>query len=163
MHTYSGRKFYPLDPDVNDICLEDIAHALSLICRYGGHCPEHYSVAQHSVLVSLTCNPADAAWGVLHDGAEYVLGDMIRPLKHHPAMEAYRHAEDAVLRAICVRFGLPLVMPGSVSWADRQVLATEARDLFHTDTDGLPDRIFPWTAKESERAFLRRCRDLGIR
>lgn len=48
--TYTGRKFYPLDPRPEDVCIEDIAHALALVNRFGGHTRVPYSVAQHSVL-----------------------------------------------------------------------------------------------------------------
>ena len=52
IQTYSGIEFYPLDPRIEEVKLLDIAHALSNICRFTGHCNEFYSVAQHSVLVS---------------------------------------------------------------------------------------------------------------
>lgn len=52
MQTYTGRRFYPLDPRPDEIDPEDIAHALSLLCRYGGHVDRFYSVAEHCVLMS---------------------------------------------------------------------------------------------------------------
>jgi len=52
MHTYTGMKFYPMEPNPSDICIEDIAHALSMQCRYNGHTLQFYSVAQHCVLMS---------------------------------------------------------------------------------------------------------------
>jgi hypothetical protein len=52
IQTYTGKAFEPLNPDASLICIEDIAHALSNICRYTGHVRQFYSVAQHSVLVS---------------------------------------------------------------------------------------------------------------
>jgi len=92
--TASGKRFWPLDPRPEDICIEDIAHALSHICRFGGHVREPYSVAQHSVIVSMIVKPENALYGLLHDAAEAYAGDMVRPLKR--GMPAYRSIESAV-------------------------------------------------------------------
>jgi hypothetical protein len=81
MQTFTGRAFYPLDPRPEDIDPVDIAHALSLICRYGGHSSRFYSVAEHCVLMSHAVAPEHALWALLHDATEAYLGDMIRPLK----------------------------------------------------------------------------------
>jgi hypothetical protein len=170
MHTWTGRLFYPAAPKADDVDLEDIAHALSRICRFGGHC-DFYSVAQHSVLVSLYCDEVDARWGLLHDAAECYIGDIIRPVKHNqalPGMRDYRAAEDRIQDAICHRFGLDHRMPASVRLADRQVLATEGRDLRRlTNMDDLPppraETIFPWTMSEAKRVFLTRAKGLGLK
>lgn len=77
IQTYTGRKFWPLDPRPEDVCIEDIAHALSLKCRFGGHCKRFYSVAQHGALVCNTLNvnggrrsPVLLMQGLMHDAAE---------------------------------------------------------------------------------------------
>src|SRR5579862_5085028 len=87
IQTYTGRKFWPLDPRSWDVCLEDVAHALAVKCRYGGHCRGFYSVAQHSVLVSqlLAEWKADiwtVRWGLLHDANEAYSADVVRPIKN---------------------------------------------------------------------------------
>jgi len=64
--TASGRKMFPLDPRAEDIAIEDIAKALSQLCRFTGHCRSFYSVAEHCLRVSHACDPADALWGLLH-------------------------------------------------------------------------------------------------
>ncbi len=169
MHTFSGRRFYPLKPRAEDVCLEDIAHALSMICRFGGHCPMHYSVAQHSVLVSFEADHDDQLWGLLHDASEAYLGDMIRPIKHQLAMGAYRDAEAAVMACVCERFGLDPRMPLSVRNADRRVLATEARDVRELSgkMDFMPSplraKIIPWPAGLAKQQFLLRAAELGLR
>jgi hypothetical protein len=94
IQTYSGRQFWPLDPRVEDVHLEDIAHALSNVCRYTGHVREFYSVAEHSVHVSWSCEPEDALWGLLHDASEAYLADMARPVKQN--MPVYVAAERLV-------------------------------------------------------------------
>ena len=78
MQTHSGIQFWPLDPRPEDILIEDIAHALSNQCRFAGHCCFHYSVAQHSVLVSENVPAQDAMWGLLHDAGEAYLVDLPR-------------------------------------------------------------------------------------
>jgi uncharacterized protein len=162
IQTYTGRQFWPLEPDPEEIVVEDIAHALSMQCRFVGHCNHFYSVAQHSVLVSRACDPRDALWGLLHDAAEAYLVDLCRPVKHEPRMLAYREAEAALQRAICLRFGLPFEEPESVRRADRALLRTEQRDLMKPppaawadNREGaLPNRIEPWTQIQAERSFL---------
>lgn len=125
--------FWPLDPRPEEIHIEDIAVALSNLCRFGGHVREFYSVAQHSVHVAGLCGPEDALWGLLHDASEAYLGDIIRPLKRQDCFAEYRAAEERLMAAVCERFGLPLEMPESVRRADEVMLATEARDLKGVD------------------------------
>lgn len=139
MQTYSGNKFWPLDPRPDEIHLVDIAKALANICRFGGHSERFYSVAQHSVAVSALVlftnkNRKSALIGLLHDAAEAYIGDMVRPLKHSPAMYEFRRAEERISRAIAQRFDLPydqlgMLMPSEVKFADDTLLATECRDV----------------------------------
>ena len=126
---HSGRPFWPLDPRPEDVDINDIAWALSHICRFTGHTKTFYSVAEHSIRVSFACDPKDAVWAIVHDASEAYLCDLPRPLKILPAFEPYRRAEAAVMRAICQRYDLSVEMPASVHVADMRLLATEARDL----------------------------------
>src|SRR5687767_12883862 len=75
IQTYSGRTVEPYDPDPAAICVLDIAHHLSMLCRFTGAVRQFYSIAQHSVLVSALCDPEDALAGLLHDAEEYVFAD----------------------------------------------------------------------------------------
>lgn len=89
--TFTGRRHYFLDPHPSEIVIEDIAHALSMICRYGGHCRTFYSVAEHSVRVAeamllgrfgdLNYVPIEVLFALLHDASEAYLGDLVHPLK----------------------------------------------------------------------------------
>jgi hypothetical protein len=171
--TANGWKYWPTDPRPGDIETLDIAHALSLQCRFGGHVSEFYSVAQHSVAVSFACDPADALWGLLHDASEAYIVDIPRPLKYAAGMEGYVRLEQAMMRAVCERFGLPLDMPESVRYADEVLLATEARDLMpHHGPAGvphwglthppLPDRIACWSPTQARIHFLDRLHDLVL-
>lgn len=166
---YGGRRFWPLDPRAEEIQIKTIAHALSLQCRFGGHCRDFYSVAEHSVRVSRACDPEDALWGLLHDAAEAFLCDLPRPVKVQPEYAPYREHEAAIMRAVCEAFDLPYEMPPSVKLADERLLATEARDLIGPECltqwnlryPPLETRLSPWkdwwTAK---RLFLERFREL---
>lgn len=169
--TYTGKQFWPLDPRPEDICIEDIAHALSNICRFGGHCRQFYSVAQHSVLVSMACT--DSLWGLHHDDSEAYLGDIVRPLKKIPQFrQFYEVAEARMMLQICLKLGLDPIQPSNVKLADDIVLATEKRDLLtrhdfkwtevhiRQDVEPLDWRILPMSPKEAEEAFLERHYDL---
>jgi hypothetical protein len=84
--TFSGLKFYPLDPRPEAVCLQDIAHALAHICRWTGHTAYHYSVAQHAVQVALAVEqmaPDLALLALHHDDAEAYIGDIARPWKRN--------------------------------------------------------------------------------
>lgn len=130
MQTFTGRMFWPLDPRPDEVSIVDIAHALSLQCRFGGHCKSFYSVAEHSVRVSLIVPSDLKLWGLLHDAAEAYLVDLPRPIKHSSTMGSeYRAIERRVMHAICEHFGLPIAEPPAVKHADEVMLATEARDL----------------------------------
>lgn len=163
IQTFTGRRFNPTNPNSDAIVLQDIAHALSMQCRFSGHCEEFYSVAQHSVLVSHICNQEDALWGLLHDASEAYLIDVPRPLKQSGKFQAYIDFETVMQKAVCTRFGLPEQEPPSVKRADKILLSTEARDLMsphHPDwrqtAEPLPFRIEPWSPKKAESEFLNR-------
>lgn len=136
--TASGRPFWPLEPRLEDIAIEDIAHHLSNLCRFTGAVRLFYSVAQHSVEVSLAMAPhlvtarhrSLGLYGLLHDGSEAYLMDVPRPLKHDSQFAAYRAAEARLQRVIYAAFGLdPDDEPAELKLVDRRMLRTEQRDL----------------------------------
>ena len=98
IQTVSGKKFPLLTPDTEAIDIQDIAHALSMICRFNGHCISFYSVAEHSVHVSRLVAPNLALWGLLHDAAEAYLGDVPTPLKGH--LGGFRDREKTLLAGL---------------------------------------------------------------
>jgi hypothetical protein len=146
MQTFTGRAFYPLDPRGEDIDVLDIAHGLSLLCRYGGQCARFYSVAEHCVLMSRAVAPENALWALLHDATEAYMGDLIRPLKR--ALPDYAQAELNLMLVIASRFGLrwdynrPGGEPAEVKAADTRILVDERAALMTLAPQ-------PWTALEN--------------
>jgi uncharacterized protein len=125
--THSGIEFYPLDARPEEILIEDIAHGLSRICRFGGHTRDFYSVAQHSVIVSNIVPEELALAGLLHDATEAYIGDMVRPLKY--SVPQYLLIEDRLWDVIAARFNVPRILPAEIKHADNVALITERRDL----------------------------------
>jgi len=161
METFSGRRVNPLNIRKSDISIKDIAHALSLICRYGGHSKVFYSVAEHSIRVSYVIDPEYKLAALLHDSAEAYLGDIIRPLKHNfpEIIEAERRA----LHTIFLKYGIKIDTEGeeAIKRIDNILCATEARDLMsHVELwGGLPQplsgKIKPYPDSEvAEVSFL---------
>ncbi len=128
--TSSGKKIFVRDPRPEVIDIEDIAHALSMLCRFGGHCLRFYSVAQHSVHVSQLVPPGQKLRALLHDASEAYLGDVIRPLKRELS-SVYGPLEKQWERAICQRFGIDPFPSSVVKRADIVALVTERRDLIN--------------------------------
>lgn len=160
MQTATGRKFWPLDPRPEEVFIQDIAHSLSLQCRYAGHCLRFYSVAEHSVLIArkLRWDGAKLAlWALLHDAAEAYTVDVPRPLKLH--LVGYKEAEARVMAAICQRFGLPEGMPPAVHDADNRIIGDELVNMvpmeWHARYDNpLGVTLKYWTPEQAKEEFM---------
>lgn len=105
--TYTGLFMDPLAPEPEQVRIEDIAHALSMISRANGHFPEVHTVAQHCLECAAEAKARNLPrqtqlFCLLHDGAEAYLGDFIQPVKAR--MEGYREAEDHLLDKIYRKF-----------------------------------------------------------
>lgn len=143
----NGHKMWPLDPDPLHVELEEIAHALSLINRFGGHMPRGpYSVAQHSVIVAKLVAAREPRLGLLalmHDAPEYVLGDVIRPLKRSAVVTAgYGVLEKRWGEAIgdALGFEWPDPLPEIIKKADDAALMAERRELLSASSHGWRER-----------------------
>lgn len=109
INTYYGHQFDPTTPTPEDLCVEDIAHALSLLCRANGHLRHFYSVAQHCLACQLEA--AARGWSprvqllcLLHDASEAYIGDLTRPLKRHLAI--FTETEDRLQAQISAALGV---------------------------------------------------------
>lgn len=134
--TCSGKYFNFMEPENSSVDIEDIAHALSNICRFGGHTRSFYSVAQHCVMVSEIVSESVQLQALLHDASEAFVGDVIKPLKDQ--MPNYELIEAKVQSAIYRHFGLSEMMSPEIKKADRILLATERRDL-------MSENLIPWS------------------
>jgi len=164
IQTFTGKKFYPFDPRPEDVDLRDIAHALSLLCRFNGHSECFYSVAEHSIRASrLLClyptkycpvqpgddgTPDNNILGadlrlavILHDAAEAYISDLPRPIKQQiPDFQELDHKISAAI-AEAFEFDAELFSHPIIKKIDMAMLATELRDLMKLPTD-------PWMISE---------------
>lgn len=168
IQTLSGKRFDYINSTADDVDIEDIANALSNICRFAGHVPEFYSVAQHSVLCSQIVPPEFAFEALMHDGAEAYCQDIPQPLKL--LLPDYKRIEQMVDDIIRSKYGLPLDMSPVVKYADLTMLATERRDLEIDDgtrwaiLDGIPCsdliQIVPLRPGQAYGLFMNRFNEL---
>lgn len=180
----SGRRLDLLDPSPLDIEIEDIARGLARVARWNGQTSgDHaFSVAEHSVIVETlfgTLNPNatahDRLAALLHDAAEYVIGDMISPFKAALGLN-YKAFETKLETAIHLRFGLPATLPTSVesrikqcdiycAWFEATQIAgftkAEADTFFKRPPDLLRLTLAPLSVLEAEASFLDRFHQLA--
>lgn len=172
MNTWSGRQFDPLHMQPSDVSLEDIAHALSLLCRGGGHLDRFYPVGQHCI----NCAREARAQGwsnrlvlacLLHDASEAYISDIIRPVKIH--LDNYREIEDQIMGVILEAFGLgDLTQEEHAAWKqiDDDMLRGELREMIVSTRElpPIPLASVPDFAEhphqETEKTFLREANDL---
>lgn len=167
IETYTGKSFYPLDPRPQDICIEDIAHGLSLICRYNGQCKRLYTVAQHSlncadVAAHLGLTPRIQLLCLLHDAAEAYIADVSKPVK--PYLAGYKDIERNIQAVIYRTFDIAPPDKTEADWVkhiDRCVMVAEAKVLMPfqgwgkwvDDADEVEVDLTPWTGEMLEARF----------
>lgn len=176
--TNTGKKFYPFNPRSCDVDIRDIAHTLSLQCRWNGHINRFYSVAQHSVMVSKIVEetqPEHALEGFCHDFGESYVGDLPSPIK--AMLPDFKMMEERIERAISRKYGLRFPFHPSIKRADISALTTEAVHLFDQDAAWVAKFIYgineldesqirndlwedPWDPMEAEVRFYRRWTEL---
>ncbi len=163
IQTYTGLKFYPFSPRAEDIDIEDIAHALSMNCRFNGHVKYYYSVAQHSVIVSNICEKQFAFSGLMHDSSESYISDIARPLKRMSSFNFYNEMEENILEVIYKKYKIRPIND-HIKHVDSRLTLTEGRDLMPNVSywpmikkyDPYDFKIEPWSQKHSKQLFLER-------
>lgn len=164
----SGKQIDLLCPTPNMIRLEDIAHALSNICRFGGHSRTFYSVAQHSVLVAELAPFRLRKEALLHDATEAYVGDVIKPLKVLLG-DVFENIENSFLKAIIKKFDLDDKKLLKVKQCDKEALELEHEYLQKGNLDELARKIVeypgnierllvPWPPEMAENIFLSYCK-----
>ena len=181
LHTYSGRKFDPLSPRAEDVDMEDVAHALSMTCRFAGHSRRYYSVAQHSCYVSDVAEEIAlmvgktqreigliSAEALIHDASEFVICDVPSPVKPFFVVDGrpYKEWEEQITVAVRNHLGLPTPSDETkaiVKQADLILLKLEAEQLMHGVSEykfDLPDwqtfDLAPMNWEEAKAMFLHR-------
>jgi len=149
----SGRRLDLLDPTPMDIEIADIAHGLAFVARWNGqtHGDFAYSVAEHSLLVEnifrVLYPKAPVKWqlaALLHDAPEYVIGDMISPVKAAVG-PGYGDLDDRLMAAVHLRFGLPAQIPASIK---KQIKQADKISAWLEAT-----QIAGFEAKEADKFF----------
>lgn len=163
------------NPDPSTIEVKSIAAALSKVCRFGGHCPQFYSVAEHCIhATAMACSEGytgDALIAVfLHDAAEAYIGDMVKPLK--VTMPQYGEAEQRIEAAIQAAFGIDFSKwMDVIKRFDRAMLKAEKVTMWPEDTEKwagfseIEDRVVKfhfWEPSQAEMQFLAMARTLQL-
>lgn len=160
--TYTNKKFHFNNPSANEVCIADIAQALSMNCRYSGHVKEFYSVAEHSVLIAdlvykLTGDKYQAFDALMHDASEAYLTDVPRPIKPH--LQGYMEIEAKAEAVIQQAFGCR-PMNDLIRKLDTHICGTEAKQLFLVvpewcdDYEPVDIEVKCWAPERARAEFL---------
>lgn len=150
IRTFTGKMINVFDPDPELICIEDIAHALSNLCRFGGHTRRFYSVAEHSVEVAKEVTIYHQMAGLLHDASEAYLIDLPSPVKYF--IQKYQEYEQNLMLTIAEKFGFQYPLSSEVTKADKEMLQVEWAELM--DYDLAMNTYKPLNPEEAEYQFL---------
>jgi hypothetical protein len=123
IRTYTGKYVNPLDMNPDDIDIQDIAHALSMQCRFGGHTKSFYSVAQHSLACANLIGPMFAKDALLHDASEAYLMDIPTPIKAN--LTNYKAIEFQLMEKIAAKFGFAWPLHDEIKNVDSIMLRLE--------------------------------------
>jgi uncharacterized protein len=127
IRTVSGRMVDVFNPKPSMFDINDIAHSLAHQCRFGGHMPVFYSVAQHSFHVSRRLPDKHKLAGLMHDAAESYVLDMPKPIKN--GLLNYKQIENGILKCLAEKFNFQFPLHESVKIADENMLIIEYENL----------------------------------
>jgi len=146
IRTYSGHYFDVFDPNPDHLEIIDIAHSLSLLCRFAGHIKSFYSVAEHSIWVSEKVSKQHALQALLHDASEAYLIDLPKPIKDE--IPQYLEVEDKLMKVIGKKFGFDYPLCDEVKLYDREAL------FFEWENKVLSDNFQSMDSETAKKQFL---------
>jgi uncharacterized protein len=164
--TFSGKQVDFINPDPEQLCIEDIAHALAHTCRYTGHTQYFYSTAEHSIILvnyiwsNLGYSKQDQFTMLMHDAAEAFLGDISSPLK--ALLPDYKKIEKNFEKVLANKFGFEYPLPDRLKQLDKRIILDEVKYLFaesvgnweHDDYEPLNVEIAGLSPDQAKRKFL---------
>lgn len=147
IRTFTGIYMNVFEPTLEMICIEDIAHALSMQCRFGGHLPAFFSVAQHSIECCAMADEEYKLQALLHDASEAYLIDIPRPIK--TGLSNYKEIEDNLMKLIASKFGFTYPLEKPIKEIDEIQLRYEwERFMLNNNPNGYAKILTPTEAKE---------------
>jgi 5'-deoxynucleotidase YfbR-like HD superfamily hydrolase len=149
IRTFSGKWVNVFDPTPDMFCIEDIAHALSQQCRFGGHLSVFYSVAQHSVLCSRLVSVEHKLSALLHDSSEAFLLDIPRPIKNH--LSNYKDIEHNLMNMLSDIFKFQYPLSNEVKETDEKMLQIE----WDTFVIKSITEIEVWSVSQAKEEFIK--------
>jgi hypothetical protein len=159
IETFSGHKLDVFNINQEAIDIVDIAHALSMACRFNGHLKKFLSVAEHSIIVASMVEESHQLAALLHDSAEAYITDVPRPIKQ--MLPAINDLDAALTKAVFEKYGCEYPIHEEIRAVDRELCLAEARDS-NMDVDSwtetyayLEHTPFHWSPVEAEKYFLK--------
>jgi hypothetical protein len=152
IRTVSGKYVNVFEPDPDTLCIEDIAHALAHQPRFGGHLPDFFSVAQHSIMCAETAFTHNKFNALMHDASEAYLLDIPRPIKLE--LSNYKEIENGLMLALAKKFGFEWPMNDSIKGLDDFHLRYEFHDLMLGQQFENCPRIIPMSPRHAKKCFL---------
>jgi 5'-deoxynucleotidase YfbR-like HD superfamily hydrolase len=152
IRTYSGKYLNVFDINLDTIVLEDIAHALSNQCRWGGHISKFYSVAEHSIHCQRLVDKPFMLSALMHDASEAYLLDIPRPIKNE--LTQYKEIEHSLMLAIADKFDFEYPMSEPVKEADDKMLKIEWNELILKVDKSKEVEIMHFNPEEAKHLFL---------
>lgn len=148
IRTFTGQYVNVFDPHPDTLKIEDIAHALSQQCRFGGHLPTFYSVAQHSIYACHLASGPNKLEALMHDASEAFLLDIPSPIKK--GLANYGEIEDKLMLALAAKFGFTWPVKEEIKNIDKELLVMEWNQLMLKQGK----KIVCFSRAKSKRLFL---------
>ncbi|HXP52130.1 MAG TPA: HD family hydrolase [Bacteroidia bacterium] len=152
IRTFTGLEINVFDPTPEMICIEDIAHALSVMPRFAGHTRQFYSVAQHSYYCSTQATPKNRLKALLHDASEAYMMDMPKPLKN--LFPEFTMVEENLMRVIAKKYNFAWPADAELKYIDAKALEVEYNELMICSVPPEKRELIPFSSGAAKILFL---------